>query len=181
MTSILKVDNIQNSSGTAAMTIDGSSNVTFPQNATFSGTVNGAGKILQVVQGILSHANGMSTTSTSYVDTGLQVLITPSSSSNKILISSSFTLYNAGGHNMKITATRNHSGISETDLSTNTNGGFSQLHTTGAIGSGGAISFLDSPSTTNEITYKIRAKVSGGTGYFSIGGDSLIQVLEVAQ
>lgn len=43
MTSILKVDNIQNSSGTAAMTIDGSSNVTFPQNATFNGTVTGTG------------------------------------------------------------------------------------------------------------------------------------------
>jgi len=39
MTSIIKVNNIQNSSGTAAMTIDGSSNVTFPQNTTFSGSV----------------------------------------------------------------------------------------------------------------------------------------------
>lgn len=43
MTSIIKVNNIQNSSGTAAMTIDGSSNVTFPQNATFSNTVSGTG------------------------------------------------------------------------------------------------------------------------------------------
>ena len=34
MTSIIKVNNIQNSSGTAAMTIDGSGNVTFPQSVT---------------------------------------------------------------------------------------------------------------------------------------------------
>ena len=41
MTSIIKVNNIQNSSGTAAMTIDGSGNVTCPQNVTFSGSING--------------------------------------------------------------------------------------------------------------------------------------------
>jgi len=41
MTSILKVDNIQNSSGTAAVAIDGSANITIPQNATISGAVTG--------------------------------------------------------------------------------------------------------------------------------------------
>ena len=46
MTSIIKVNNIQNSSGTAAMTIDGSSNVTFPQNTTISGTLTGNGVLL---------------------------------------------------------------------------------------------------------------------------------------
>lgn len=45
MTSIIKVNNIQNSSGTAAVTIDGSSNVTIPQNATISGTTTATGKI----------------------------------------------------------------------------------------------------------------------------------------
>jgi len=51
MTSIIKVNNIQNSSGTAAVSIDGSSNVTFPQNATvsgnttISGTTTATGKI----------------------------------------------------------------------------------------------------------------------------------------
>lgn len=61
MTSILKVNNIQNSSGTAAMTIDGSSNVTFPQNAiitgstTLNGTVTGTSMDL-----LLSHENNSS-------------------------------------------------------------------------------------------------------------------------
>lgn len=45
MTSIIKVNNIQNSSGTAAMTIDGSSNVTIPQNATVSGTTTVTGAL----------------------------------------------------------------------------------------------------------------------------------------
>lgn len=43
MTSIIKVNNIQNSSGTAAVTIDGSSNVTIPQNATVSGAFTSKG------------------------------------------------------------------------------------------------------------------------------------------
>ena len=43
MTSILKVDNIQNSSGTAAMAIDGSGNATMTGNTTFTGTVSGSG------------------------------------------------------------------------------------------------------------------------------------------
>ena len=43
MTSIIKVNNIQNSSGTAAVSIDGSSNVTFPQNATISGNTTVTG------------------------------------------------------------------------------------------------------------------------------------------
>jgi len=34
MTSVLKVDNIQNSSGTSALSIDSSGNVTFPSNTT---------------------------------------------------------------------------------------------------------------------------------------------------
>jgi len=61
MTSIIKVNNIQNSSGTAAVSIDGSSNVTFPQNATitgnttFNGTVTGSSMDL-----LLSHENNSS-------------------------------------------------------------------------------------------------------------------------
>ena len=41
MTSIIKVNNIQNSSGTAAVSIDGSSNVTFPQSISVTGAING--------------------------------------------------------------------------------------------------------------------------------------------
>ncbi len=41
MTSIIKVNNIQNSSGTAAMAIDGSSNVTFPQSISVTGAISG--------------------------------------------------------------------------------------------------------------------------------------------
>ena len=90
-------------------------------------------------------------------------------------------MYNSAGANIKITIVRNHSGISETDLGTGTDQGFTQLHTpTAAIGSGGAIVFLDSPSTTNEITYTVKMRVSGSTGYYNIGGDTVLIAMEVA-
>ena len=57
MTSILKVDNIQNSSGTAAVTIDGSSNVTIPQNATISGTGTVTGTLTAADNLLFSTAN----------------------------------------------------------------------------------------------------------------------------
>ena len=55
MASILKVDNIQNSSGTAAMAIDGSGNINFPQNVT------GAGNLV-----LLANINNTSVNATSF-------------------------------------------------------------------------------------------------------------------
>ena len=54
-------------------------------------TYVGGGKVLQVVEG--THATGVSTTSTSYVTTGLDVDITCSATSSKVLIIASFTLF----------------------------------------------------------------------------------------
>ena len=51
-------------------------------------TYVGGGKVLQVVEG--THATGVSTTSTSYVTTGLDVDITCSATSSKVLIIASF-------------------------------------------------------------------------------------------
>jgi len=74
------------SASTDAITMDGSGNVTFPANATCSGTATGFGKILQVVQTV--KVNTFSTDSTSFVDiTDFHVDITPNSASNKFLVS----------------------------------------------------------------------------------------------
>tara|TARA_B100000123_G_C25554908_1_gene351252 strand:+ start:69 stop:422 length:354 start_codon:yes stop_codon:yes gene_type:complete len=115
------------------------------------------------------------------VTTGHSVTITPTSATSKVLLNAACNLYNGSGHNIKVTIVRNHAGISETDLATGTDNGFTQLHTpTAAIGSGGAMVFLDSPSTTNEITYTVKMRVSGGTGYYNIGGDAVLVAMEVA-
>ena len=70
MTSIIKVNNIQNSSGTAAMAIDGSSNVTFPQNVTFSGTVTGdnGGGLVKLLSATISSAVSSYDISSTYIN-----------------------------------------------------------------------------------------------------------------
>jgi len=72
MASILNVDKINNAAGTSAITIDSNGNTLMP------------GHILQVVNGTTS--TQVSTTSTTYADTGLTATITPSSTSSKILV-----------------------------------------------------------------------------------------------
>jgi len=146
-----------------------------------AGSIVAPGNLLQVKQTVLPHASQFSSTTTSMITTGHSVTITPTSATSKVLLNATCNLYNGSGHNIKITITRNHSGISETDLGTGTDQGFTQLHTpSSAIGSGGAIVFLDSPSTTNEVTYTVKMRVSGGTGYYNIGGDAVLVAMEIA-
>ena len=86
-----------------AITMDGSGNVTFPANATCSGTATGfgGGKILQV-QSVTKTDTFTTTSSSNYVDiTGLSVSITPAANS-KILVMGSLQFSNS------VAGTRNH-------------------------------------------------------------------------
>jgi len=76
MSSILKVDQLQDSGGNAIITSDGSGNIT---------TGTGMGKVLQV-QTFSVAGNSTTTTSTSYIDTVNTISITPISSNSKILV-----------------------------------------------------------------------------------------------
>lgn len=131
--------------------IDGANGLTFPNNSTqFS-----AGQILQVVQS-RSDSTMVSTSSTSFVSTGLAASITPKSSSSKILV----TLNGGGAYmltsastTMRITIYRN-----STDLSTvGTNNGLARHSSPGGSWtiSPYSISFLDSPATTSSTTYTV--------------------------
>ena len=72
-----------------AISIDTSGNITIPNNATFSGTVTGAGggKTIQTVYtgGVSSSGIG-TTTQQSWVDAGFNLSITPTDASNYILV-----------------------------------------------------------------------------------------------
>ena len=75
------VDQIRSNSASAdAMTLDGSGNVTFPANATCSGTATGfgGGKILQVKYQF--HNSSVTNTTDTYADSGLTLNITTASS-----------------------------------------------------------------------------------------------------
>ena len=72
-----------------AITMDGSGNVTFPANATCSGTATGfgGGKLLQVQQTVKTDTASTTVASGAFSSTVfLPVNITPASASNKILI-----------------------------------------------------------------------------------------------
>ena len=88
------VDQIRSNSASAdAITLDGSGNITFPANATCSGTATGfgGGKVLQVVSA--TYSTQVNSSSSSQVDTGLTCSITTTSASSKVYVAVSQSLY----------------------------------------------------------------------------------------
>jgi hypothetical protein len=119
------------------------------------------GKVLQVVNAKLETENN--TTSTSFVATSLTATITPSSSSNKVLITLGGPIYQNTGDKYYYGAIyRGGSNVSNGPLCVARNNGSS-------IGTNLSAAFLDSPATTSATTYTYYHKTdSGGTGYVSI-------------
>ena len=122
-----------------------------------------AGSVIQVVHGTYSTTTG--TNSTSFVTTGFSLSITPQSASNKIIIMTSGTQYsNTDDLHQYQTIYRNgvnlgsKQGFSVFSAGDNGRGRWSPAH----------ITYVDSPNTTNVVTYEIyfRASSSSGTTYF---------------
>ena len=130
-----------------------------------------AGGVVQVVQSNL--LTKTSTTSTSYTDTGLQTQITPSSSSNKILVMMDASGASGGGSSGHLRITRDG-----TQLRLPSSVGSRTADMSGGIDNGGAPSdalagitsiFLDEPNSTSQLTYKVQIRQGGGgnTTYFN--------------
>ena len=119
------------------------------------------GKILQVVQNIYKTDQSFSTTG-SFFDTGLTATITPTSSSNKILVFAQLTFQPS---NAAIIAFKILRG--STSLDVGVSGGGTQGLVAGTQnGSRGAypsMQILDTPSTTSSTTYKVQASSSTNT------------------
>ena len=137
------------------------------------------GKVLQVVTA--TDTTQRNTTSTSFVTASntLSVNITPSSSSNKIFLTTTFASYNNNtGKSMGATIFRD-----STDIGNGTWGLLNRYDDTGrTIGASTALTVLDSPSSTSEITYQVYFKTeSGGNAYFNYDGTkSSITAFEIA-
>jgi len=117
------------------------------------------GKILQVV-GATSSTN-VSTSSTSYVTSGLAATITPSLTSSKILIIVSTTIYvaNANGSG-DFTLFRGT--VAGTNLATGSAAMFGTVYTRDTTYGAGTAIFLDSPNTTSATTYTLGIKAESG-------------------
>ena len=121
------------------------------------------GKVLQVVQ--TNKTDTFTTTSTSFTDvTGLSVSITPSSSSNKILIIVDLQVGTDNDSQAMFNLVRGSTSINLGDASSsrtqcfNEQGSGEDYHQQSA-----STHFLDSPSTTSATTYKVQMRVTGGT------------------
>ena len=135
MTSIIKVNTIQKTDGTA-----------FP-----------VGKVLQVVSS--TGTAGFDTNSTSYVQvtgTGHGVAITPSSTSSKIFIAIMCEARSSNSTNNSINTILRNS----TDLSGGTR--FASIYGSN-LDACVTMTFLDSPNTTSEVTYRIGTKSSSSS------------------
>ena len=149
-------------SGTTTLTLPTTSGtvLTSASNTNFP-----AGSVLQVVQG--TYTTFTSSSSSSYADTGLSATITPSSSSNKILVFSTIlgTGKNTGNTKIGLQLLRGATAISvfSTETGRSADYGASAQVDVGTIS---AIN-LDSPSTTSATTYKIQlASVSNTAQVF---------------
>ena len=139
--------------------------ITFHPNGDITGTgasnFGQTGTVLQTVQ--VTHGNQVSTTGTSYVDTGLSASITPNSTSSKILVivTQRFFIKRStdqarGGFRLLRGSTVILQGPNTQNGQEPGGEGFSSGNGPSAIQVAGAYScsFLDSPSTTSATTYK---------------------------
>jgi len=115
------------------------------------------GKVLQVVEG--THATGVSTTSTSYVTTGLDVAITPSATSSKVFIICTFQGQQSGSDSPARWTIYKASA----DLDSTGNGFAITRGNVANLFTSVAMSLVDSPSSTSELTYTAYMKVGSGT------------------
>jgi hypothetical protein len=122
----------------------------------WASAAGGGGKVLQVVQYIL--AGEITTSSASFVDTGLDITITPSATTSKILILGQANALQrpAGNVNNSIGFKLARGGTDIYEMG--------ELHAYTAVAadslqtSGFGITYLDSPATTSATTYKLRWK-----------------------
>jgi len=170
-----------------------------------SGVVFPAGHIIQVQH--FTKTDAASTNNNQYltwVHLGMVKSITTNNNTNKVLVNFTITLSSlTGAHNFATKITRNHTGISETDIGVSTEGYSSALQATTAgtrVLDGNTymnctMNFLDSPNYEGVIEYKLYHMMqnnSPGIGYLNRtqlgnggsehnGGISTITLYEIAQ
>ena len=153
MTSILKVDTLQDASGTGSPYI---------KNA-----------VLQVKQDILRTTWTQDAGTTAFEDTPLSVTITPQSTSSKILITGMINFSGESGGHVDFKVVRNGADIL---LSTETMGNRTKSHIHYYVGSAddvyqiqtAPLNLLDEPSSTSALTYTLQAGTPHNPPYQAI-------------
>jgi len=172
MSSEVKANKVSPATGTDFTFGDSGDTFTVPSGATLAvtgATVTGlsAGKVLQVLSTAKTNTFSRTASSGDYGDvTGLTVAITPSSTSNKILVMVSLSCGGTGGQEMRYKIVRDSTDIFIGDAADSqgrgsgagrSNNGSTQEVLTGI--------YLDSPSSTSALTYKIQIGGEGSVAY----------------
>lgn len=173
MASELHVDAIKHSGGTSALTIDS------------SGNVHKAGMVVQIQNATLAGA-GSTTTSTSFIDTGLSVNITPKFATSKILVFVHHVVSIYSNTNQRVDFRCIESGGTEIyRMDYHGNDGNSITNTMRNMAGSGVFQC----SNTNQLTFKTQVQKAGpiaseaGNIHYNwyTGSIHTIQALEVAQ
>ena len=178
MTAILKVDTIQDTSGNNIIN-ENANTITIGKSGDTvnlaAGATAGFGKILQVVQNTTT--SNISTNSTSYVASGFTQSITPSSTSNKILIQLSGGAIDYDVSALKVFCALyydiNGGGYSAT-------GSFTVTKISSTFGVPNSQTFLLSPNTTSVVTVQPYLK-SSTTNNAYINRDSAMLTLTLTE
>mgnify|MGYP003133207399 CR=1 FL=1 len=143
------------------------------------------GHVIQVLQNVKSDTASFAA-STTYSDTGLSQIITPSSASSKILCLFSIYVSCSSSGVPYLNLVRGSTNIAQPS------GSATNKSTTVSYTAAGAMryqsyQFLDSPNTINATTYKVQIKSTGATSYINryFGSDdyyatSTLTLMEIA-
>jgi hypothetical protein len=150
----------------AAPAVAGTNTLTLPANTgtlittatstrVIPNTAVPAGSVIQVVNA--TFGTQTSTASSTFVDTGITVSITPTSSTSKILVDANVTgLTKGSGGQVALQLVRNSTSIVIFESG-------AAYTSSGSVEVGGAsCNYLDSPATTSATTYKVQFLSSGG-------------------
>ena len=135
------------------------------------------GKILQVIYASTTTEKVVS--SATFVDTGLAASITPSASNSKILIICEISSIGKANNNtyVELKLLKGSSALITFTKEAGADGGSG----TNKVGNSGC-TYLDSPNTTDETTYKVQMNSGGGSNYGQTGGSggaSTMTLMEV--
>ncbi len=140
-----------------------------------------SGTVLQVKQEAFTGSH-ITTSSTSYVASSITDTITPTSASSKVMItlSGGHCSYHSGGASIIYKVVRTI-GATSTDVSSATH--WMEKNNAGnSFGEPISGNYLDSPSTTNAVTYTVHIKSNNGSLVYLTNTDSLLTItlMEIA-
>ena len=137
------------------------------------------GTVLQIINVVINTETVVN--NNTWTDTGLTASITPSATSSKVLISASCQGVGKASNNTyaKLKLLR---GSTDIVADFETRGGYNGNGDTNKIG-GCSVTYLDSPSSTSAVAYKVQLLSGGNNSYAQMGDSnskSTITLMEIA-